>query len=217
MFNDGKFPVIQETYVTLADMNPRTLAALSLLNDLRHSAFEALGRKHKYPALLLLYSFIDICASLSEVPPAKSNSERFKSFLSKYALCHWELFRPYDLWAARSSLLHAFSPLGDHTDKPIGAVPIFYYAWPETEAEVRQTLVSRGYTDFILIDVQTISSLAVSSFNSLWMHIEQDTAFESIFLANAEHLLKDLFQHRLENELVLLDELARMGSENHVG
>lgn len=198
-------------------MNPRTLSALSLLNDLRHSAFEALGRKHKYPALLLFYSFIDICASLAEEPPTNGNGARFQSFLSQYALSSWALFRPYDLWAARSSLLHAYSPLGDHTEKPNGAVPIFYFAWPETKAEVHEHLVSRGYSGFVLIDVQTIKHIAVSAFNAMWSRIEHDAVFEAVFLANAEHLLKDIFQHRLEEELVLLEDLAQMNQEQSGG
>lgn len=198
-------------------MNPRTLSALSLLNDLRHAAFEALGRKHKYPALLLLYSFIDICASLAEEPPTKRNDARFQSFLSQYALSSWTLFRPYDLWAARSSLLHAYSPLGFHTEKTNGAVPIFYFIWPETETEVREHLVSRGYSSFVLIDVQTIKHIAVSAFNAMWSRIENEPTFEAIFLENAEHLLKDIFQHRLEEELVLLEDLSQIVREQTDG
>ena len=194
-------------------MNPRTLSALSLLNDLRHAAFEALGRKHKYPALLLFYSFIDICASLAEEQPSKGNGARFQSFLSQYAVSSWSLFRPYDLWAARSSILHAYSPLGDYTKKLNGAVPIFYFAWPETETEVRESLVSRGYSSFVLIDLLTIKHIAVSAFNSMWSRIECDATFEAAFLANAEHLLKDIFQHRLDEELVLLGDLAQMNLE----
>lgn len=43
-------------------MHPQTLSALILLNDLRHAAMDALKQEHKLPSLLLLYSFIDICA-----------------------------------------------------------------------------------------------------------------------------------------------------------
>lgn len=194
----------------LNGMNPRTLSALSLLNDLRHAATELLSeRKRKYPALLLLYSFIDICASLAQESPAKSNRARFESYVLRYALLNWTTFKPYDLWAARSSLLHAYSPLGEQTDKSNGATPIFYFAWPETEAVVRESLVSRGYSDFIVLDVQTIKHIAISGFNSMWSRIESDAAFEAIFRANAEHLLKDLFQHRLEQDLTVLDELVQ--------
>jgi hypothetical protein len=84
-------------------INPRTLSTLSLINDLRHAAFEALERKRKYPALLLFYSFIDICASLAQESPTAGNRCRFESFLARYALTTWSQYKPYDLWAARSS------------------------------------------------------------------------------------------------------------------
>lgn len=67
-------------------MNTRTLSALILLNDLRHAAMDALREKHKLPSLLLYYSFIDICASLAEEMPAKTNRDRFESYLRAYAL-----------------------------------------------------------------------------------------------------------------------------------
>jgi len=194
-------------------MNARTLAALSLLNELRHAALDTLARKHKHPALLLFYSFIDICASLAEETPAKSNCERFENYLSCYALSSWKTFRPYDLWAARSSLLHAYSPLGDHTDKPNGAQLIFYFVWPETEEQMRTLLLARGYSNFLLVDVSTIKHIAVSSFNGLWMRIENDPEFSKIFQGNAAHLLKDSHYIRLEEELTLLDELAKLREE----
>lgn len=194
-------------------MNPRTLSALSLMNDLRHAAFEALERKHKYPALLLFYSLIDICASLANEYSSATNRARFESFLSRYALSSWTQFTPYDLWAARSSLLHAYSPLGDHTERTNGATPIFYFAWPETKEEVTEILSSRGYLSFLVLDIQTIKHIAVSAFNAMWSRVESDPTFEATLLANAEHLLKDFHQHRLENELLLLEELSQLRLE----
>ncbi|MDP2380497.1 MAG: hypothetical protein Q8M35_08445 [Pseudohongiella sp.] len=194
-------------------INPRALSALSLINDLRRAAFEALERKHKYPALLLFYSFIDICASLAQENQTAGNRERFESFLSRYALTTWSQYKPYDLWAARSSLLHAYSPLGYHTEKPNGATPIFYFVWPETKEEMTEILASRGYTNFLVLDIQTIKHIGVSAFNSMWLRVESDSVFESTFLANSEHLLKDVHQRLLENELVLLDEVSQLRGE----
>jgi hypothetical protein len=108
-------------------MHPQTFSALILLNDLCHAAMDALKQKHKLASLLLFYSFIDICASLLDEAPAKTNRERFETFLRANASLNWKSFTPYDLWAARSSLLHSYSPLGDHTEKPAGARPIFCF------------------------------------------------------------------------------------------
>src|SRR5688500_17186336 len=109
-------------------MKPRTLMVVSLLNDLRHASVEVFERKHKNPALLLFYSFIDICAAIAQ-ESAASNREIFEAYLRRYSVSSWKLFTPFDLWAARSALLHAYSPLGHHT-KTGKAKPIFYYSWP---------------------------------------------------------------------------------------
>ena len=188
-------------------MNARTLSALMLLNDLRHAAMDALREKHKMPSLLLFYSFIDICASLAEETPAKTNRDRFENYLRAYALLNWQSFTPYDLWAARSSLLHAYSPLGDHTNKANSAKVIFYFAWPETKEEVHEAIVSRGYSNFYLMDVNTIKHVAISCFNGMWRRVDNEPDFELKFRSNSEHLLKD-FQHmQLESELTLIEDL----------
>lgn len=191
-------------------MEKRTLSPLILLNDLRHAAMDAMRGKHKLPSLLLFYSFIDICASLAQEEPARSNRERFESYLIRYALTNWQSFTPRDLWAARSSLLHAYSPLGDHTSKPNGAKPIFYYSWPEDPQQVSEAIHSRGYKEFLLLDVTTIKSLAITSFNSLWNRVKNERAFEITFQNNAEHLLKDFRHMQLEDELSLLEDLAKL-------
>ena len=189
-------------------MNPLTLSALGQLNDLRHAALDALKAKHKYPALLLLYSFIDICAAISDDADTKDNRQRFETFLTQYSGINWKTFTTYDLWAARSSLLHSFSPLGNHTKPGKGARPIFYFAWPETQEEVRTALESKGYDEFLLLDVQTVKFIAVDCFNAIWRRVDHEPLFEKTLIANSRHLLKDLFQMRLENELVLIEELA---------
>jgi hypothetical protein len=198
-------------------MHPQTLSALILLNDLRHAAMDALQQKHKLPSLLLFYSFIDICASLSEEVPAKSNRERFERFLRTNVSLNWSSFTPYDLWAARSSLLHSYSPLGDHTEKPARAKPIFYYAWPETSEQVDELLVKRGYAGYYLMDMTTIKHIAVDGFNTMWRRVSTESAFEEKFRENAEHVLKDLHHMQLEGELNALAALKELSPANPDG
>jgi len=93
--------------------------------------------------LLNIYSFIDICAALAN-EGKRGNQVIFKTYLQDFAMMSGKPFSPYDLWAARSSLLHAYSPLGDHTKKPNGAKPIFYYSWPERREDVEAVLQSEG-------------------------------------------------------------------------
>ena len=121
----------------------------------------------------------------------------------------------YDLWAARCSLLHAYSPLGRHTERTNGARPIFYYSWPDRREEMEGVLRAKGYDDFLLLDVEDVKWVAIDAFNSLHRRVEKDAPFEARFLTNAEHFLFDLQAFKLEAELSMLEELCR-GSQQDV-
>jgi hypothetical protein len=186
----------------------RTLTILILLGDLKH-AFETLLReKRKNPALLSIYSFIDICAALTSAAKTE-NRVIFETCLAEFAMMTRKPFSTYDLWAARCSLLHAYSPLGRHTDKLNGARPIFYYAWPERKDEMEAALKARGYIDFILLNVEDIKWIAIDVLNTIQRRVESDPAFEQRFLENAQHFLYDLQAFKLEAELSMLQELSR--------
>jgi hypothetical protein len=88
---------------------------------------------------------------------------------------------------------------------------------PETREQMQQAITSRGYSDFYLMDVNTIKHVAVSCFNNLWMRVEQEASFELKFRENAEHLLKDFHHIQLENELILLEELKKLRVEQPDG
>ena len=160
-------------------MNPQIFLALSTLNDLKSAAYDALAKRHKMPALLLFYSFIDICATLAEEGEGKTgNQDRFKNYLVKYHYSKWGLYTPYDLWAARCSLLHAYSPLCDHATKANPPKTIFYYSWPEKKEVVQAAIAARGYENFYLMNTDDIKIIAIDSFNSLWRRVETDEVFE---------------------------------------
>jgi len=189
-------------------VDARSLTALSLLNDLKDACADLLARKHKNVALLNLYSFIDICASLAKEGKS-SNAETFQSYLRRYAtLSTWKHYTPYDLWAARSSILHSFSPLGDHTAKPDGARPIFYFSWPEMREQIEDAIQRRGYANFLVIERTDVKFIAIDAFNSLIQRTEEDPEFAQVFSANAEHLLVDTHFLGLRNELELIEELS---------
>jgi hypothetical protein len=74
---------------------------------------------------------------------------------------------------------------------------------------MERTLKRKGYTDFILLDIEHIKFVAIDILNSLQRHIENDPAFEARFLDNAQHFLFDLQAFQLEAELSMLEELGK--------
>ena len=110
------------------------------------------------------------------------------------------------LWAARSALLHTFSPLGHHTG--LGkSKPIFYYSWNEKKEEVRRSLEERGYSAFSMLSVNELKGLAIWTYNGMMRRVESDSAFRERVIANAEHLLLDYRAYRVEGFLHYVDTL----------
>lgn len=177
--------------------------------DLKSAFLKLLESKHKNPALIILYTFIDICASLAN-ESKKKNREIFQSYLERYLVRRKPPFSNFDLWAARSSIVHSYSPIGNHTGKEKNAKPIFYYSWPEKKEDVETEIIRRGYSDFILLDIEEIKWVAIDCFNNFYRRIEDNAHFEDLVLNNAEHILSDLNSYRYENELLLIDELNNM-------
>ncbi len=190
-------------------MEPKTISVVSMLCDLKAAATKLMEARHANPALLNWYSFIDICAGLTNEKKTQ-NRDIFESYLKNYCvLSSWKMFSPYDLWAARSSILHTYSPLGHHTSKKSNsAKPIFYYSWPEKKEEVSNELMSRGYSEFHLISVSTIKSIAIEGFNEILIRLEKEPDLEALFIKNAEDILFNLHYMRLEDELRYINEIT---------
>lgn len=188
-------------------MQARTLTIVTVLLDLKNAFLDLSREKHKNPALIVTYAFIDICAALAN--DGKTNNRAiFVDCVNSLFRMSRKRFSSYDLWAARCSLLHAYSPLGYHTDKPDGARPIFYHSWPDKREEMEGVLRSNGYNDFILLDVEEVQAIAIDVLNSLLRRIDDDTGFEARFLENGQHVLFDLQTFKLEAELSMLQELG---------
>jgi hypothetical protein len=185
-------------------------------------------RKVKTPMFLLAYSYIDICASLACDPDLRrsngstaTNGDRFEWFVANFAGLGEKPFSTYDLWAARSSLLHTLSPFGNHTAKVSGspsefgdhgkkrgsapAKPIFYYTDPASQVRMQTALTSRGFTDVWLIEADVIYWLACDVGNFLSSKINEDPIFASRVEENARALLKDANYFALEEELLCIE------------
>ncbi len=188
-------------------MQARTLTILTVLVDLKNAFLLLLREKSKNPALLNIYAFIDICAALAN-QGKHNNRTVFESYLREFCTVPWVTCSPYDLWSARCSLIHAYSPLGYHSSKVGKAKPLFYYSWPERREEVEKVLRSRGYREFVLLEIDHLKRVAIDTFNSMHRRVKTDAAFEKRILSNAEHFLFDLQAFKLEAELSMLQKLA---------
>jgi hypothetical protein len=184
-------------------MNHEQLITACVLNDLQAEVVSALNQGRIAPGLLLCYSYIDICASLSFSDTVQGNRERFLQYLKTFSNRKWTDFTPLELWSARCSLLHSLSPFGDHTNdkRADGARPLFYYARPATKEGTTAFYMSRGYTDFVTVDCQAIKYIAIDARTALFHHLEEAPAFEKRFTQNAKILMRDPNYYLLDDAL----------------
>src|SRR5688572_17572551 len=128
----------------MSKMSARHWTILSVLNDIKDAFLTLLQKPNKQPALLVMYAFIDICAALARKPSTKVNRNIFMEYVEDFATPGAKrVLPPKQLWQARSSLLHTFSPLGRESGSRRSR-PIFYYAWDENKDQVRERLQRQG-------------------------------------------------------------------------
>ncbi len=188
-------------------MNPRIFSLLSVLNDIKDAFQTLLDKPNKQPALLMMYAFIDICAALANVDGKTKNQDIFVAYLQTFMTPGSQrAMPPLQLWAARSALLHTFSPLGRLTG-PGKSRPTFYYAWDEDKDRVRQSLEAHGYRDFALLAINDIKTTAIWTFNGFFRQVENDETFRSSVLRNSEHLLLNQNALAVERFMSWLDEV----------
>lgn len=183
-----------------SDLSPRVYTILSVLNDLKDAFLTLLLKPNKHPSLLMMYAFMDICAALSRKESVRSNKKVFTDFIEEFATVGRGSITPAQLWAARSAMLHTFSPLG-HLTGTGKSKPIFYFSWTEKRDEIQRSLEERGYSDFSLLAVNDIKGLAIWAYNGMISRLETDSSFRARVIANAEHLLLDYNTYRVEGFL----------------
>jgi hypothetical protein len=97
--------------------------------------------------LLVIYSTIDTLGLL-DAPPitTQASQETFKSWTKKYLLCDPDMeFNDVDLWAARCSLLHTFTPKSLLSNKGKAREFVYYSGDKDCTEALRLKEFSKSY------------------------------------------------------------------------
>jgi hypothetical protein len=166
------------------------------------------------PALILLYSGIDIAAALDSAKP--SVRERFIDWVDKYLLPGSSLkCTADDLYGARCGLVHTYSPVSDLSKT--GKVNTISYAWkPSTEAQL-QKLVNAGaelsrrvnapIETFIPVQGEGLIESFRSGIAVFLADLENDPARANVAHAKVGHFFSDLSAERAEDMLKTAEEV----------
>jgi hypothetical protein len=112
--------------------------------------------KLQLPALMLLYSAIDICGWLASPNDQQSTRASFTAWAEKYILPSKPLpVTAIDLYAARCGLLHTYTP--ESSIAAAGAARKIAYAWGNTSAQdLQKTIDLEGRTDLVALHISDL-------------------------------------------------------------
>ncbi|MGA3228702.1 MAG: hypothetical protein ABSD51_02040 [Candidatus Binatus sp.] len=107
------------------------------------------------PALILIYSAIDVAGWLSAANPSAKPSSRFTGWVTKYLLPSSNLdCSPIELYAARCGIVHNFSSESDLNRQNRRSVRQIVYSWGNADFD---TL--RAMTQIVNLDLPTPSAV----------------------------------------------------------
>jgi len=187
-------------------MSPPVFRALSTIGELQRAMECLFQHGHQRPALILIFSIVDICSSLAL--DERSNGLRFQKLLQLAMMPkskHWDV-KPEDLWSARCSVLHSYRADGERTEKD-GLRPVYFYVNGEDEAHLRREISKRKKREFLLIDMETMKWIAIDAVNFVHMHSDAGDEYADVMEANAPTVLSDLAGYQVENFIQWADEV----------
>jgi hypothetical protein len=134
------------------------------------------------PALMMTYATIDILSSLACSAQESSGSD-FRDWVNRYLLPHSQLCcTAEDLWSARCSLLHTYTP--DSRDSKTGKAHKMIYLAGVLDESVRNTaeFVTEKYSIVVSQDLFNALSSALSRFME---ELEKDELLKNRVTARA--------------------------------
>jgi hypothetical protein len=142
--------------------------------DLLESIDDAYNKARYMPCLVLLYSGIDVAASLES--PDDAVGKRFMEWVDRYMLNHGALgCSSADLYGARCGVVHTFTPESDYFKK--GRACQVAYAFGNTDVNKLRTAAQLGGLDKIVsIHVHDLIDAFRNGFADFYEEVQNDPA-----------------------------------------
>jgi hypothetical protein len=181
-------------------MNP----ALEALRTNVYALLNAIDRcsdvKHPLPALVLIYSGVDVLASLERIPPEGTRAS-FTRWTDKHLLSSGKLTcTSLELYAARCGVLHSFSADSDlYRD---GKVRRLMYAWGTSKkGELDELARRQGRTDVVGIHLDDLRNEFRRALGEYFLQVGDDEARTLLVLQNAGSWLMNVDGELVRNYL----------------
>jgi hypothetical protein len=181
------------------------MKVFQVLLRLKAAPMALIGKRQHQASLIVIYSFIDICASLSNHKKTR-NGDIFCAYVDEFMQTPSRPeFKSSELWAARNSLIHSMSYRGKKSPTNPKLRTVLYYSWPEREQEVRDVVELYSQRNCLLLDVRHLHSYSVQAFNNFQSKVEEEPEFEDLVAKNGTEIVGDLAEHRYYNFLSVIE------------
>ncbi len=181
-------------------MNSKTFRLTNTLTEIKNAIDCLFENGYKWPALLNIFSLIDICSSIC-MAETIGNAQRYKAYLKKCMMpkipgtCDITL---EEYWAMRCSVLHAYRSVGDNTDRQ-GLRLVYFYSNEEEKVQIAKEIEKRDSRKYILMDLESVKLMARDALNYLLVNCETDKEIKRNIEIQADTILSDYSSYRIEN------------------
>jgi hypothetical protein len=157
--------------------------------DLITAVDEAFKKPAPLPAFILLYSSIDILASLTRpITPEDTSGPIFKSWVKKYMIGSGSLaWNEEDIWGARCGLLHTYT-IQSRSSRG-GTARELHYISDREFAKFVQQQVDPKVQDKVIVCLPDLIMAFIEGVERFTMHVKNDSALQATVFHHAAKLI----------------------------
>ncbi len=151
-----------------------------------------MDNKLQLPALILIYSTIDICSSL-DYPEDKKEPNRadFKKWCEQYLLCDTRIkCTTEDLYADRCGVIHSYSPESNLSKK--GKAKLIVYSWGNTSTEILKDILYQTSKNVHVIHIETFFDILKQGVNKFLDDIKVNIEKQNLVNKRAKMMFVDI-------------------------
>ena len=181
-----------------------------MLDILRHNILtlvtaieECRDRKQILPCLVLLYSGIDVAASL-ERSPKEGTAMAFQRWAKNYLISKSNLdCSAKDLYGARCGIIHTFSSSSDYSRS--GKAREVIYAWGDASAAKLRAITLAVKKDYIVLDVNELIKVFKNGVDTFFYDLSNDPKRRERLKMNAGKWLANMDKTVIDDVIKILD------------
>ena len=185
-------PVVPESfrpwYLPNVPSNPVILNFKQIIESIR----ERRNARRPTPALILLYTGIDIAGWLAAEDPSEGVAKRFTAWVDRYMLPAPGIeCSALDLYGARCGLLHSMSPSSNLSDGD--KVVLLCYAWGDSRAtDLKALILTGGMANRVAVQGEALIEAFEAGLYKFFDEVQSDAQLQARVVERGERVFGEL-------------------------